>query len=458
MIIIFVLAGYIMDDSSIDPGPTDGSLLVFRNSTVLVLYGKAIISYNVIQGNPKVENVTLICRRNDNNLRQLGRPSPRIVELIYQAGFGGILEMPFITLDHAFITALVERWRPEIHTFHLRSGESTVTLQDVEIITGLAVNGRPVTRDTRFDQDKKKELCERLLGLNPPGEVMSGFKVSLKWLRDNFNGKVEEEDDEVTALTRVGCPAVFSVTLEGSSGKYLVNNFVSVHNHPMIGPCGVPFLRSHRKVRSSDKASANTMHKVGIKTSHIMDFMVQQSGGYEFVGYTQKDLYNYFTAQRNIEVADGDAEGALAYLCAKAENDPLFYYKYDVDEQNRLNNLFWRDVTCRTDYMCFGDVLIFDSTYRTNAYRKPLVILAGVNSHFQTAIFGCALLTVETVEAYTWVLERFLDSMDHKKLVSVMTDGDKAMRRAIKTVFPDVNHRLCIWHLKKNAVSNVHVP
>ncbi|KAI8572742.1 hypothetical protein RHMOL_Rhmol01G0223500 [Rhododendron molle] len=108
--------------------------------------------------------------------------------------------------------------------------------------------------------------------------------------------------------------------------------------------------------------------------------------------------------------------------------------------------------------MCFGDVLIFDSTYRTNAYRKPLVILAGVNSHFQTAIFGCALLTVETVEAYTWVLERFLDSMDHKKPVSVMTDGDKAMRRAIKTVLPDVNHRLCKWHLKKNAVSNVHIP
>ncbi|KAG5529354.1 hypothetical protein RHGRI_029910 [Rhododendron griersonianum] len=140
--------------------------------------------------------------RNDNNLRQLGRPSPRIVELIYQAGFGGILEMPFITLDRAFITALIERWRPETHTFHLRSGESTVTLQDVEIITGLPVDGRPVTGDSRFDKDKKKDICERLLGLDPPGEVMSGFKVSLKWLRDNFDGKVEEGDDEVTVLRK----------------------------------------------------------------------------------------------------------------------------------------------------------------------------------------------------------------------------------------------------------------
>ncbi|KAI8537178.1 hypothetical protein RHMOL_Rhmol09G0004700 [Rhododendron molle] len=189
------MACYFMDNSSIDPGPIDGSVLVLQKQH----RSRAIWEG---YGDPKVENVTLICRRNDNNFRQLGRPSPRIVELTYQVGFGGILEMPFITLDRAFITALIERWRPETHTFHLRSGESTVTLQDVEIITGLAVDGRPVTGDTRFDQDKKKELCERLLGLNPPGEVMSGFKVSLKWLRENFDGKIEEEDDEVTVLRK----------------------------------------------------------------------------------------------------------------------------------------------------------------------------------------------------------------------------------------------------------------
>ncbi|XP_058198578.1 protein FAR1-RELATED SEQUENCE 5-like [Rhododendron vialii] len=271
---------------------------------------------------------------------------------------------------------------------------------------------------------------------------------------------IEREDrkKEPMAQTRVGCPAIFHLKLDRKSNKYVVANFVSFHNHNLIGPMGVPFLRSHRKVRSPDKASANTMHKVGIKTSHIMDFAAQQSGGYNKVGYTQKDLYNHFTAQRKIEVADGDAEEALAYLCAKAEYDPLFYYKYDVDEQNRLNNMFWRDSTSLTDYQCFGDVLLFDATYRTNAYGKPFVILVGVNSHFQTAIFGCALLTAETVETYTWVLEKFLDSMGNEKMpMSVMTDGDKATRRAIKTVLPNTRHRLCKWHLKKNVVSNVHV-
>ncbi|KAH0689322.1 hypothetical protein KY289_016680 [Solanum tuberosum] len=33
--------------------------------------------------------------------------------------------------DHALVTTMVERWRPETHCFHLPFGEVTITLQDV---------------------------------------------------------------------------------------------------------------------------------------------------------------------------------------------------------------------------------------------------------------------------------------------------------------------------------------
>ena len=98
------------------------------------------------------------------------------------------------------------------------------------------------------------------------------------------------------------------------------------------------------------------------------------------------------------------------------------------------------------DYAAFGDVLVFDTTYRTNAYKKPFVILAGVSNHFMTTIFGCALLPDETMETYTWVLEMLMEAMDGKRPISVVTDGDRAMRQAIKRVIPNCRHRLCSWH------------
>ena len=67
----------------------------------------------------------------------------------------------------------------------------------------------------------------------------------------------------------------------------------------------------------------------------------------------KKNLYNHVDVDRRVHMRDSDAEGALAYLCGKFEVDPAFYYKYNVDEDNRLPNLFWVDSTSKLDYTCF---------------------------------------------------------------------------------------------------------
>ncbi|KAG5565189.1 hypothetical protein RHGRI_001178 [Rhododendron griersonianum] len=127
--------------------------------------------------------------RVESRIRKRKQPSPAVMDLIRRACLEGLCSVSFLSLDWALITALVERWRPETHTFHMRPSELTIMLQDVEILLGIPVDGRPVTGTTLFNPD---DLCLRLLGEAPGERDKKGGKVKLKWLRDRFNGIIED--------------------------------------------------------------------------------------------------------------------------------------------------------------------------------------------------------------------------------------------------------------------------
>ncbi|KAF7822084.1 serine/threonine-protein phosphatase 7 long form-like protein [Senna tora] len=57
----------------------------------------------------------------------------QIVPLHEQTGFYGVARVGYIPFDHALISTLVERWRPETNSFHMPIGECNITLQDVAI-------------------------------------------------------------------------------------------------------------------------------------------------------------------------------------------------------------------------------------------------------------------------------------------------------------------------------------
>jgi len=78
------------------------------------------------------------------------------------SGFGHLLKFKHIDFNHVLITTLVERWRIQTHTFHFPLGETTVTLEDVELILGLPIDGQAVTRITRGDLVSSESSCSDL--------------------------------------------------------------------------------------------------------------------------------------------------------------------------------------------------------------------------------------------------------------------------------------------------------
>ncbi|KAK3143019.1 hypothetical protein QOZ80_4BG0356600 [Eleusine coracana subsp. coracana] len=127
----------------------------------------------------------------------------RYVPYLRQAGFlplARVVDVGLPAIDVAALTALVDRWRPEMHTFHLPCGELTVTLEDVAMQFALPIDGAAVTGMVQLEG--WRDMVEACLGLRPP-EPTTDQKdnkptgVSSKWLVSNFSTLPANAPDDV---------------------------------------------------------------------------------------------------------------------------------------------------------------------------------------------------------------------------------------------------------------------
>ena len=71
----------------------------------------------------------------------------------------------------------------------------------------------------------------------------------------------------------------------------------------------------------------------------------------------------------------------IKYFQEKAESDPDFFFASEVDNAGTLRNIFWADGRAIFSYLNFSDVIVFDTTYRTNHLNLPFALFTGVNHH-----------------------------------------------------------------------------
>ena len=93
-----------------------------------------------------------------------------MIDIIKLLRLEGLFRAPSREIDHCLISALVERWRPETHTFHLPHGEMSITLQDVEVVFELPIDGEVFVGATAVEDGDWSQVCGELLGFTLPND------------------------------------------------------------------------------------------------------------------------------------------------------------------------------------------------------------------------------------------------------------------------------------------------
>ncbi|XP_074342171.1 protein FAR1-RELATED SEQUENCE 5-like [Apium graveolens] len=251
-------------------------------------------------------------------------------------------------------------------------------------------------------------------------------------------------------IPRTNCGARMCVIHKVKMDKWQISSGDLEHNHKLVSPEKVQFFQRSLNIDPMTRSLIELFNKSGIETGKVMKFLSETKGGVENLGFSNQDVRNVIRDIWRRVFDSGYAECGLLLLRELQENSfGNFFYRVDVDDENRVQGLVWVDPRSMNAYKNFGDVVTFDSTYRTNRYCMPFIPITGVNHHYQNILFGFALVRDETEASYKWVLRTWLEAIDNKPPRTIIIDQDIALGNAIAEVMPmpQTKHTYCTWHI-----------
>jgi transposase-like protein len=104
------------------------------------------------------------------------------------------------------------------------------------------------------------------------------------------------------------------------------------------------------------------------------------------------------------------------------------------------------------NYVLYHDCISMDSTFGTNRFRMPLVLVVGVDGEGRTILLGAGLLSDERSDSYEWFLMQLREAGYMLQPGVIFTDGDPVLPDTVARVFPSTRHYLCAWHLSQSMI------
>ncbi|KAK7281813.1 hypothetical protein RIF29_10109 [Crotalaria pallida] len=113
------------------------------------------------------------------------------------------------------------------------------------------------------------------------------------------------------------------IYLQSTTGRWIVCYFNDQHNHQLLPGFG-RIHRSQSKITEPDMEEVRSLRTVGIKMPHIYASFAERVGGYPYVGFKKKALYNRLHGENK----DGVGHAVLKYMRKSVSTDLGFVWKH----------------------------------------------------------------------------------------------------------------------------------
>lgn len=229
--------------------------------------------------------------------------------------------------------------------------------------------------------------------------------------------------------SRLGCGAYMRVKRQGSA-SWTVDRLQKEHNHDLGLQVDTESKTCAKKSKNNMDGEVQSVNLVEVKKAKLRRINRESKIGSEWYSLL------------------------LEYFQAKQAQDTGFFHSVDVDG-GKCTNMFWADGRSRFSAAHFGDVVIFDTSYRKDKRLLPFATFVGINHHRQPVLFGCALVADESKKTFTWLLQTWAKAVSgcHPRLI--IADQDRAMQEAISEVFPRTHHGFSIWQIREKEQENL---
>lgn len=251
------------------------------------------------------------------------------------------------------------------------------------------------------------------------------------------------------ATKKCGCPAMAFIS------SNTITKYIGTHNHAPLGDdeilcdpsvkaaiidtVGRPWVEGRLRAYTAANMNAANMR---LALAHDVDVLNV---------LTSKDVSNLLDGlarvpgEKTKKVSSVDA--ACKLLRDNAANRDWVYDIYT--ENNRLERVVWLSPESRDLLETYGDVVLVDTTQKSNKYGMYLLVIAVVDSDGKTRLGASALINTEQAKSFAWVLD-WLASKTRWRPTVVFSDGDLSLAQS----FRGTSHFLCIWHILENLKKN----